>query len=413
MRPLTQTPFRLMCNPRILRDADYGSAQLAVLNGASFAQAFDEITTWPGYAITPLHDLSGLAALAGIGALYYKDEGTRFSLGSFKALGGAYAVFRLLARELRARSGLVELRATDLASGRYAALTRNITVTCATDGNHGRSVAWGAQMFGCRCVIHVHETVSEARVHAIAAYGAEVWRHPGNYDDAVRAAARAAAERNWFVVSDTSYAGYLEVPRDVMQGYTLMVEEALTQLPVGKPPTHVFVQGGVGGMAAAVCGHLWERQGRTRPTLTVVEPVKAACLYESAVQGAVTIVHGNLDTIMAGLACGEPSLLAWQILDSGADAFMAIEDAAAAECMRLLAEGTGGDPAVVAGESAVAGLAGLLLALEDDAARPALKLGAHSRVLVFGTEGDTDPEQYQRIVGRSGAAIRAAAATHR
>lgn len=403
---LTPTPFHLLHNARVTRAADYGAAERAILGGARFAEARDEISQWPGYAVTPLHALSALAGRAGIATLHYKDEGSRFGLGSFKALGGAYAVYRLLAREICARLGLASVRASELTDGRYGELTRTMTVTCATDGNHGRSVAWGARMFGCRCVIHVHEAVSDGRVQAIAAYGAEVCRHPGNYDDAVRAAARAAAAHGWFVVSDTSYEGYLDVPRDVMQGYALMVEEALQQLAGAPPPTHVFVQGGVGGMAAAVCAHLWERWGNARPRLVVVEPANAACLYESARTGEVTAVHGSLDTIMAGLACGEPSLLAWRILDPGADDFMTVEDEAAAECMRLLATPAAGDPAVVAGESAVAGLAGLLRALEDAPARLQLGLDRGSRALVFGTEGDTDPQLYTRIVGRSGEDVR-------
>jgi diaminopropionate ammonia-lyase len=351
-----------------------------------------------------------LAAQAGIASLLYKDEATRFGLGSFKALGGAYAVFRLLAREIETRTGTSGVRSADLTSGKYRDITREITVTCATDGNHGRSVAWGAKMFGSRCVIYVHETVSSGRVDAIAAFDAEVRRNPGNYDDAVRRAAQDASRNGWFVVSDTSYEGYVDVPRDVVQGYAVMVEEALGQMPGQLAPSHVFVQGGVGGLAAAVCGHLWERYGSRRPRFVVVEPVNAACLYESASNGVLTAVHGRLETIMAGLACGEPSIVAWQLLKNGADEFMAIDDAPAAQCMRLLASGTGADPIIVAGESAVAGLAGMLLAAQEQKARTALGLSKNSIVLVFGTEGDTDPELYRRIVGRDGADVRRSAA---
>src|SRR6185437_10221581 len=155
----------------------------------------------------------------------------------------------------------------EIASGRHAALVSPITVTCATDGNHGRSVAWGARSFGCRCIIYVHRTVSDARCRAIAAYGAEIRRVSGTYDDAVRQSAGDAAAAGWHVVSDTSYDGYKDVPRDVMQGYSLMVDEALAQLPVSAGLTHVFVQGGVGGVAAAVCAYLWERCGAARPRL--------------------------------------------------------------------------------------------------------------------------------------------------
>lgn len=349
--------------------------------------------------MTPLHDLPGLARAAGIGRLLYKDEGSRFGLGSFKALGGSYAVLRLLQQEVRRATGTTA-SSTDIAAGRHADLGSRVTVTCATDGNHGRSVAWGARVFGCRCVIYVHQGVSAARADAIAAYGAEIRRVPGTYDDAVRRAASDAASHGWHVVSDTSYEGYVEVPRDVMQGYAVMVDEALAQAG-GALPTHVFVQGGVGGLAAAACAYLWERFGARRPRFVVVEPEKADCLYLSAVAGRPTPAEGALDTIMAGLACGEVSLLAWRILERGADAFMTIADESAADTMRLLAAGDAGDPVIIAGESAVAGLAGLLLAAGNDAMRRALELGPESVALVFGTEGATDPEIYRRIVGRS------------
>jgi len=405
---LSSSPFRLLHNRRVNRTEPYGAVRGTLLGGTAFDQAQSEITSWHGYAVTPLVSLPSLAAAAKVGAILYKDEGSRFGLGSFKALGGAYAVFRLLAREIERRQGIPAVTVADLGSGRYRELTGGITVTCATDGNHGRSVAWGARMFGCRCVIYVHETVSAGRAAAIAAYGAEVRRSSGNYDDAVRAAAAAAAaEHRWFVVSDTSYEGYVDVPRDVMQGYTLMVEEVLRQISPQPLPTHVFVQGGVGGLAAAIAGHLWERFGADRPRLIVVEPENAACLYASASRGELTAVHGSLDTIMAGLSCGEPSLVAWQLLAEGADDFMTIPDEPAAECMRLLAAGNSNDPVIVAGESAVAGLAGLLLACQSTQTMSELGLARDSVVLIFGTEADTDPELYRRIVGRAGDSIRA------
>lgn len=381
--------FRLLVNPR------HGTPGVVVLPESGFRRAAAEIAAWPGYAVTPLRPLAEIASECGIAALSYKDEGSRFGLGSFKALGGAYAVARLLVAELAKRGVAHAAKVGELLQGRYVEATRAITVTCATDGNHGRSVAWGAQRFGARCVIFVHEGVSQGRRDAIAAYGAEIRVVPGTYDDAVRQAAATAEREGWFVVSDTSYPGYTEVPRDVMQGYRLMAEEALSALP--RPPTHVFIQGGVGGVAAAVSTQLRSRFG-TEPRLIVVEPDKAACLLASAESGQPTAIAGELDTLMAGLACGEPSLLAWQELERGAFAFMAVSDDTAVDVMRLLGAR---QPAVVAGESAVAGLAGLLLAAADPTARAALGLGAESRVLVFGTEGATDPELYARLVGAS------------
>lgn len=390
----------LFVNPRADRRRAYGGAPAEVLDEAGFARAWAEIRSWPGYAPTPLVALPGLAAEAGLGSVRYKDEAPRFGLGSFKALGGAYAVARLLAQEVAARAGIEGVTSADLAAGGHRTITRDITVACATDGNHGRAVAWGARTFGCRCVIYIHATVSEGRKQAIERFGAEVRRTPGNYDDSVRQAARDAAAEGWFVVSDTSYEGYMDVPRDVMHGYTVMAEEAIRQLPEGEPPSHVFVQGGVGGVAAAVCARFWQRFGERRPRLIVVEPERAAALFESACAGRPVPATGDLKTIMAGLACGEVSLLAWRVLERGAHAFMTVPDDAAPELMRRLAAGRAGDPPLVAGESAVAGLAGALAALADPAKAEALDLGPRSRVLVFGTEGATDPELYARIVGR-------------
>ncbi len=375
--------FRCLPNPR------RGLPGLTVLPAGGFRRARAEITAWPGYAPTPLHDMPALAHRAGVAAVRVKDEAPRFGLGSFKALGGAYAVLGMLQAELARRGAARNATAADLMDGSLAAVTAGITVTCATDGNHGRSVAWGARRFGAACVILVHPGVTQARRDAIAHYGAEVRETSGTYDDSVRAAAALAAEHGWFVVSDTSWPGYTEIPREIMQGYRLMPEEALQQWS-GPPPTHVFVQAGVGGMAAAVSVQM--RSLTPAPALIVVEPTHAACLLASAEAGSPTAA-GDLNTIMAGLACGEPSLIAWQELDRAAAAFLAIPDSAAIDAMRALAAA-----GIVSGESGAAGLAGLLLSADDPATRAALKLDPRSRVLLFSTEGATDPALYARLV---------------
>ena len=383
--------FRFLPNPR------HGVPGVVVLPEGAGRRARAAITAWPGYAPTPLLPLEDAAAALELGAVHYKDEAPRFGLGSFKALGGAHAVSRVIAQEL-ARAGIANAASpADLESGRYAEAAGGITVTCATDGNHGRSVAWGARRFGARCVIFVHPGVTAERREAIAAFGAEIREVPGNYDDSVRASEAAAREGGWHLVSDTSWPGYTEVPREVMQGYRLMAEEALGALEA--PPTHVFIQAGVGGVAAAVSVAVRARHGRG-PRLVVVEPDRAACLLASAEAGAATAVEGDLDTIMAGLACGEPSLLAWQELERAAFAFLAIPDAAVAGAMRFLARRT---PSAEGGESGVAGLAALVLAARDPAARAALGLDRDSRVLLFGTEGATDRGVYERLV--TGAAV--------
>jgi diaminopropionate ammonia-lyase len=294
-------------------------------------------------------------------------------------------------------------------AGAHRNIVAAITVATATDGNHGRSVAWGAQLFGCRCVVYIHATVSEGRRDAIASYGAEVRRIEGNYDDSVHQAAADARINGWLVVSDTSYDGYMEVPKTVMEGYGLIALETLDELPTDARPTHLFIQGGVGGLAAAMTALLWQKLGADRPQVVVIEPDAADCLFQSAAHGKPTKVEGDLDTLMAGLAAGEVSLLAWDILDLGVNAFITVPDEAAISAMRALAEGVGGDPPVVGGEAGVGGLAGLLAAASDPKTAQMLSLGPLSRVLVIGSEGDTDPELYERLVGRSGAKVRAAA----
>jgi len=376
-------PYRLLANRA------HGTPGIIVLPEAGFRRAKAEITGWPGYAVTPLRALDDLARTARVTSVHYKDEAGRFGLGSFKALGGAYAVLRLLVVELARRGVAPNAPSAALMAGEFADATRAITITCATDGNHGRSVAWGAARCHARCVIFVHQGVSAARREAIAAYGAEIREVAGNYDDSVREAARVAEAEGWFVVSDTSYPGYTEVPRDVMQGYRLMAEEAAGQLD--EPPTHVFIQAGVGGVAAAVAVQMRARFGDA-PRIIVVEPAKAACLLASAEAGEPQVIGGELDTVMAGLACGEVSLLAWQELSRSAYAFMTVPDEAVAPCMKLLAA-----QGIVAGESGVAGVAALMLAARDTFGRAVLGLEAHSRVLLFGTEGATDPALYAQL----------------
>lgn len=395
-----------LANPAANRMTPYGARRSEILGADALALAQRELTQWQGYAVTPLHSLPALAQAMGVASVHYKDEGSRFGLGSFKALGGAYAVARLLCRELGAQLGRT-LTTQDLLTPELRALCGGITVTCATDGNHGRSVAWGAQLFGCQCVIYIHATVSEGRKEAIAQYGAQVVRTAGNYDDAVRQADLDAKQYGRFVISDTSYPGYMDVPRDVMQGYQLMVEEAAQQLP--ERPTHIFVQAGVGGLAAAVCGYFWERDAGDRPIYVVVEPDKADCLTQSAKAGQLTAVTGDIDTLMAGLACGEVSHLAWEILEKGTDAFCVIPDDAAVAAMRLLAHPLGSDPVIVAGESAVAGVAAAIAASQSDAARQTLGLNADSRILFFGSEAATDPALYEQLVGESAEAVAARA----
>lgn len=382
----------------------YGPARSAILNEAGFSAAAREIAQWPGYAATPLHVLPGLARQLGLAALYYKDESQRFGLKSFKALGGAYAVLRLLANVVARHTGGLPASASEILSGRWRDLVAQQTVTCATDGNHGRSVAWGAQMFGCRCVIYIHATVSEGRRAEIARYGAEVVRIAGNYDDSVRHADAQAKANGWTVVSDTTYEGYRDIPIDVMHGYGVLAREVMAQIG-DPPPTHVFVQAGVGAFAASVAAAFWLAWGERRPQLVVVEPIGVDCHLQSAQAGRPVVVTGALDTVMAGLACGEVSPAAWEIVSAAASAFVALDDRYALDAVRAFAQPLAGDPAIVSGETGAAGLAALLAAQQHAPLRALLELDSSSRVLLLGSEGDTDPEIYQRITGRSAAEV--------
>ncbi len=357
--------------------------------------AVDQISKWPGYQPTPLHSLGNLAGDIGVDTIWYKDESQRFHLKSFKALGGSYAVARQLQAKVAEATGSTP-GIEELLARKFDDIVSRIVISCATDGNHGRSVSWGCQMFGCQCIIYIHRDVSQGRQQAMEALGATVNRTAGNYDESVRQADAEARLHGRIIVSDTSYEGYMEIPKDVALGYTVLLSESVKQLK-GDIPTHVFIQGGVGGVASAVCAYFWELWGKQRPRLIIVEPVQANCLQESAKAGKPTIVAGDHDTLMAGLACGEVSALAWEILRTGTNDFMTINEEAVPMTMQLLAEGFNGDPSIEAGESAIAGLAALMTACGDSDMKERLGLDETSRVYLLGTEGATDPGVYERL----------------
>lgn len=371
-----------------------GVASTTVVSEAEFAAAREEISAWSGYAPTPLYHLASLAETLEMSDILYKDEGPRFGLGSFKALGGSYAGLRVLQRELSDRLNR-EVSPSEIREGKFASETASITLVAATDGNHGRSLAWGARCFGARCRIYIHQQVSEGRAQAMRDFGAEIVRIDGDYDQSVRLTRREAEDNGWFVVSDTSWAGYVQVPTDVMAGYGVIVDELADQQ--AQAPTHLLVQGGVGGLAGAMVARLRQRLGRfTR--VVVVEPKLAACLYESGRTGVATAVEIEEETLMAGLSCGSPSDLAWKVLAGEVRDFLTVPEGLVGPTMRLAARPVGTDPAIVAGESAVCGLAGLIAAARQPALRDKLGIESESRILVIGSEGATDPEIYRRIL---------------
>jgi len=355
---------------------------------------------WGPIDTTPLIALPGIAAAAGVGQVLLKNEALRLGQGSFKALGGAYAVMVLFKRLLETHLGS-EVRVTQLLSRTAKDFARSVTVCCATDGNHGKSVAAGARLLGCRAVIFVHQGVSDARIAALGAD--EIVRVPGSYDDSVNESERVAKEKGWFLVSDTSWPGYEETPAFVGQGYTILADEALRQIEERgqAAPTHVFLQAGVGGFAGSIAGHLADRLGALKPTIIIVEPDRAACVFASAKVGKLVSVAPTEPTVMAMLECYTPSLIAWRVLERTVDAFMTVSEEEAKQAMRALAFPKGGEKPIVAGESGAAGLAGLLAIARDQVASAALKLDKDSRVLVINTETATDPASYEAIVGLS------------
>lgn len=400
------TVDRWLPNPRVDRAA--GQAELAqwlgetIFSLADCAAARATIAAWPGYRATPLRRLDTLAEELGVARIDYKDESSRFGLGSFKALGGAFAVHSLLADAVERRTG-VRPTGAELARGDGADVARELTFASATAGNHGRSVAWGARMVGCPAMIYIHSGVGEARAAAIADFGATVVRTDGDYDASVRVAAAAAAANGWTVVSDTSYPGYAEIPRRVMTGYTVMVEEWLEQVSGAPAPTHVLLQAGVGGLAAAAAAHLALRLGPDRPRIIIVEPERADCLYQSAREGRPTVASGGLGSFMLGLDCAEVSLIAWDVLDRLADDFVLIGEDEALRSMRRLNQVDD----VVAGECAGSGLAVLERAHREPELARALGLDVRSRVILIGTEGATDPDAFRALTALAPPRLRA------
>jgi len=323
----------------------------------------------PEYRPSPLVRLPGLSKALGLGELLVKDESHRHGHSSFKALGVGYALARLLA----GRGNL-----------------DGLVLTSATDGNHGHALARVARAHGLTARIYVHRFTRQERIDLIRAEGAEVIVVDGNYDDAVRAASDDARAQGWQVVSDTSWEGYTDIPRWIMAGYTQMLQEAREQWQPGPQPDVVIVQAGVGAFACAVTSWFARWGTSPRPFIIVCEPTRAACLLESAAAGRPITVRGSLDTIMDGLSCGEVSKAAWPAIAATVDGYMAFDDRWAVEAMHLLTDGGLGDPAVETGASGAAGLASLLAILRDPslaALRRASRLGTHSRVLVFNTEG--------------------------
>lgn len=355
------------------------------------------------YQPTPLVALRALAEKTGVRGIYIKDESKRFGLNAFKGLGGIYALACVVCEQLGLDVNTI--RFDDLKRPELKQKISRMVFVTATDGNHGKGVAWAAGQLGCQAHVYMPKGSAENRAQAIRDAGrAEVTITDLCYDDAVRYARRMSEEKGWYLVQDTAWEGYEKVPAWIVQGYTTMVWEALAQLrdDGGKAPTHVFLQAGVGAMAGGVAGFLMNCCDE-RPLVATVEPEEVACIYESARRGDGTPhpATGSGTTIMAGLNCGEPCTITWPILRDFASWYLTCPDGVAAEGMRRLAAPLKDDPGVVAGESGAASFGALLMLLEREELAPVrseMGLDENSVILLFNTEGDTDPDGYARIV---------------
>jgi diaminopropionate ammonia-lyase len=377
---------------------------LSIMSLTNVEKAYRFHRSFPQYGVTPLANLTGMARLEGLGALCVKDESYRFGLNAFKVLGGSFAMGCYIAGKLGR-----DVSAVDYAYLTGEALEKDFgkaTFFTATDGNHGRGVAWAARQLHQRAVVHMPKGSVQARYNNIKNEGALVTIEDVNYDECVRIAAREAAQTpNGVMVQDTAWEGYEEIPSHIMQGYGTMAHEAADQFvaAVGAAPTHVFIQAGVGSLAGAVQGYMVNRFAENPPVVTVVEASAADCIYRGAVagDGRPRTVAGDMVTMMAGLACGEPNTLSWDILRNHTGFFVSCADWVSARGMRMLGAPVKGDPQVISGESGAVCM-GVINAVTTDPAyaefKEALGLNAESRVLIFSTEGDTDPENYRKIV---------------
>ena len=369
------------------------------LENAKKVNAFHR--SFPEYSVTPLANLNHFAEQVGLKSIHVKDESYRFNLNAFKVLGGSYAIGNYIAKKLG--MDISELPYEKMTSEEIKEKLGEVTFVTATDGNHGRGVAWTANRLGQKSVVYMPKGSAKERLDNIKALGSDASITDLNYDDAVRLANEGAEKYGWVMVQDTAWEGYEDIPGWIMEGYTTMAYEAVQQLGDEKP-THVFLQAGVGAMSGGVTGFLADYYGdKDRPIITIVEPNKADCIYRTAEanDGKLHFVTGDMDSIMAGLCCGEPCTIGWNVLKGHADHFVSIPDYCAAKGMRILGNPLPGDDKVISGESGAATfgfVAELMTNPSLDWLRKKLKIDENSRILCFSTEGDTDKENYRRIV---------------
>ena len=388
-------------NKEIKKPGEGACLEILKPEAAERARAYHK--SFPEYTPTPLVELDQLAAFMGLGKVFVKDESHRFGLNAFKVLGASYAIGRYIGEKLG--MDISEISRDRVCSDQARQQLGEVTFTTATDGNHGRAVAWSAQQLKQKAVVYMPKGSDPIRLEKIRSHGAEASITDLNYDDAVRLSDKMARENGWVIVQDTAWEGYEDIPTWIMQGYATLGLEALEQMRAmgTDAPTHVFLQAGVGSFAGGVLGYLAAVLGDRMPTFVIVEPHQANCFFKSAMigDGRPHGVTGDLTTLMAGLACGEPNTISWELLRDYASAYISCPDYISATGMRVLANPLKGDPSVVSGESGAVTTGILQYIMETDegrAIRDALKLGEDSKVLLISTEGDTSPQVYRDVV---------------
>ena len=347
---------------------------LSSLSEKDIDEAYSSISNWKSYVPTPLIELNKLSKELNLNKIFYKDESERFDLKSFKALGGAYAVEKITKGN------------------------KDIVVATATAGNHGRSVAWGARRLGLKCKIFISEFVSEERGQAMAALGADVIKIKGNYEKSLIECIKESTKNNWQIVQDVAWKDYMIVPKYTMAGYTVMMKEIVEQIKNDKV-THIILQAGVGGMAAAMIAGI-ARYLKNVPETIVVEPDSAACVMESIKKGKIEKLDIKRESLMGGMSCGEVSLVPWEILKNSVKYCISLPDDDIAKTMKLLGNSSFSEEKITAGENSAPGVISLIASCVDSKVKEKLKLNSKSNILVIGCEGDTDKEMYQKLISQ-------------
>ena len=358
-----------------IENKNYSFNKEEILNNITKEQideAYSAISKWESYKPTPLLILNKLSKELSLNQIYYKDESKRFDLKSFKALGGAYAVEKVTKGN------------------------KEITVSTATAGNHGRSVAWGAKRLGLKCKIFISEFVSEARGKAMESLGAEVVKVKGNYENSLIECIKQSTENDWQIVQDVAWKDYMVVPTLTMAGYSVMMKEIVDQIN-NESITHVFLQAGVGGMAGAMVAGV-ARYLKNIPKIIVVEPDSAACVMKSIESGKIEKVQIVRESLMGGMSCGEPSLVPWKILKKSVNNCISLPDDDIGKAMKLFANASFGNDKIIAGENAAPGVISLIACCNDEKIKNSINLNSNSNVLLIGCEGDTDQEMYQKLL---------------